>query len=72
LGVVRSRGSRVVTPGATTTYTITVTGPNNTTVTKSATVTVAGTAPASVTSSAETTRREIRRMPDGHPDLSGV
>jgi len=35
LGGVRPRGSRVVTPAATTTYTITATGPNNTTVTKS-------------------------------------
>ena len=70
LGTVRARGSRVLTPGATTTYSITVNGPNNTTVTKSVTVTVAGTTPAAAT--AETAKREIRRMPDGHPDLSGV
>ena len=69
LGVVRSRGSRVLTPPSTTTFTITVTGANNATVTKSVTVTVAGTTP---TAGVETTKHEIRRMPDGHPDLSGV
>jgi len=70
LGRVRPRGSRVVTPAATTTYTITATGPNNTAVTKSVTVTVAGTA--AVTTNAESAKHEIRRMPDGHPDFSGV
>jgi hypothetical protein len=70
LGRVRPRGSRVITPAATTTYTITATGPNNTTVTKSVMVTVAGTVP--VATSAEPSKHEIRRMPDGHPDLSGV
>lgn len=70
VGRVRPRGSRAVTPSATTTYTITATGSNNTTVTKSVTVTVAGAA--AVTAAAEPAKREIRRMPDGHPDLSGV
>jgi hypothetical protein len=70
IGRVRPRGSRVLTPAATTTYTVTATGPNNTTVTKSVTVTVAGTAP--LTTGADPAKHEIRRMPDGHPDLSGV
>ncbi|HUI78629.1 MAG TPA: hypothetical protein VLY24_11950 [Bryobacteraceae bacterium] len=69
LGTVRARGSRVLTPAATTTYTLTVTGPNNTTVAKSVTVTVAG---ASSLATGKSDRREIRRLPDGHPDLSGV
>jgi len=47
-----------VSPTATTTYTLTVGGPNNTTLTSSVTVNVAGTAPASTAA--------------GHPDLSGV
>jgi hypothetical protein len=70
VGVVRPRGSRDLQPPATTTYTLTVRGPNNTVVTKTLTVTVAGTA-ARTAASAEV-KKEVRRMPDGHPDLSGI
>ena len=43
VGKVTARGSRQVFPNATTTYTLTVTGPNNTTLTSTAKVTVSGT-----------------------------
>src|SRR5689334_8592231 len=42
IGRVTARGSRQVFPTATTSYTLTVTGPNNTTLTSSVTVTVSG------------------------------
>jgi hypothetical protein len=58
VGRVTPRGIRQVSPAATTTYTLTVGGPNNTKLTSSVTVNVAGTAPVSVAA--------------GHPDLSGV
>src|SRR3989442_5221714 len=44
-GRVTPRGSRQLTPSATTTYTLTVRGPNNQLLTKAVTVTVAGTTP---------------------------
>lgn len=59
-GRVAARGTRVVNPGSTTTYTLTVAGPNNTSLTQSITINVTGTAPAAVTSKG------------GVPDLSGV
>ena len=59
-GRVTPRGSQAVTPAATTTYTLTVTGPNNQTETRTVTVNVTGNAPVS---SAAATK---------HPDLSGV
>jgi hypothetical protein len=68
-GRVTPRGSKVITPAATTTYTLTARGPNNTTLTKTVTVTVAGTTPVN---SAPTAKKELPRMPDGKPDLSGV
>lgn len=61
VGRVAARGSRQVHPTATTTYVMTVTGPNNTSLTQSVTVTVSGKAsPAAVSSN------------EHHPDLSGV
>src|SRR5438477_123458 len=45
-GRVTPRGSRRLTPAATTTYTLTVRGPNDQMLTKTVTVTVAGTVPA--------------------------
>jgi hypothetical protein len=69
VGAVTPRGSRQVTPKATTRYTLTMKGGPSRTLT----VTVEGTAPAP--SSAATTaagRVGFRRMPDGKPDLSGV
>src|SRR5262249_9168458 len=70
-GRVTPRGSRLVTPKATTTYTLTVGGPNNTTLTKEGTVTVAGTA-AVITGAATAKDKEVRRTADGKPDLTGV
>ena len=67
LGKVTARGTRQVTPAATTTYVLTVAGPNNTSLTKSVTVTVTGEVP--VTSAAAT---NSGRLPDGKPDFSGV
>ncbi len=59
-GRVTPRGSQAVTPTATTTYTLTVTGPNNQTETRQVTVNVAGTVAAAATAAVK------------HPDMSGV
>jgi hypothetical protein len=71
LGRVTPRGSRQVSPTATTTYTLTVRGPNNQVLTKTVTVNVAGAA-ATAAPNVATAVREVPRMPDGKPDLSGV
>jgi hypothetical protein len=71
IGTVTARGTRKITPRATTTYTITVHGPKNTLVTKSITVTVAGTIPVTVAATPEA-KKDVPRMADGKPDLSGV
>jgi hypothetical protein len=68
IGRVTARGTRQVNPLATTTYTLTVGGPNNTTVTQSVTVNVAGAASGA---SVKAPAKEAR-MPDGKPDLTGV
>src|SRR5207249_695978 len=70
-GRVTPRGSRRLTPAATTTYTLTVRGPNDQVLTKTVTVTVAGTVPAASTG-AGVRPSQVQRMPDGKPDLSGV
>ena len=73
IGTVTARGSRQVTPTATTTYTLTVHGPNNQVLTRDVTVTIAGTAPATAKAApTEPTKKEAPRMPDGKPNLSGV
>ena len=74
LGKVTPRGSRQVNPKATTTYTLTVTGPNNTMLTKEVTVTVPGTTPVNAGSASIATaaKREVPRLANGKPDLSGV
>ena len=73
VGRVTPRGSRTVNPAATTTYTLTVTGPpNNTTLTKEVTVNVAGTTPRVISSAAATTAKATPRMADGKPDFTGV
>jgi hypothetical protein len=75
VGKVTPRGSRQVNPKATTTYTLTVTGPNNTVLTKEVTVTVPGTTPvASVAPAADVkdVKKELPRLANGKPDLSGV
>ena len=69
VGKVTARGTRTLTPAATTTYVLTVGGPNNTTLTKNVTVTVTGTAPVP---SAAAPNPKNARLPDGKPDFSGV
>ena len=64
------RGSRQLTPTATTTYTLTVRGPNNQVLTKAVTVTVAGTTPVARADAAA--KKAVPRTADGKPDLSGV
>jgi len=67
------RGEMKVTPAATTTYTLTVTGVNGT-LTRSVTVTVAGTTPvaAAATKEVALTSQPALRTADGKPDLTGV
>ena len=68
VGKVTARGSRQVTPTATTTYVLNVAGPDNATLTKSVTVTVTGRA----ATAAASTPSKAARLPDGKPDFSGV
>lgn len=70
IGRVGARGSRQLTPKATTTYTLTVRGAGDTTLTKTLTVNVAGTKP--VAPIVVESKREIPRTADGKPDLTGV
>lgn len=72
IGRVIPRGSRQVTPKVTTVYTLTVTGPNNTVVTKEVTVTVPGTTAIASAAPAGEAKREVPRLANGKPDLSGV
>jgi hypothetical protein len=72
VGRVTARGSRQVTPTATTTYTLTIGGPNNTKLTSSVTVTVAGTASADAALVRPAASPKDPRMPDGKPDFTGV
>jgi hypothetical protein len=69
IGAVQARGSKDVTPRQTTTYVLTVLGPRNQSITQEVTITIPGTAPLKPVTSA---KREIPRMPDGKPNLSGV
>ena len=71
-GRITARGTRLVTPKATTTYTLTVQGPNNTTLTRDVTITVAGTVPITASAAAANAPRAVPRTADGKPDLSGV
>jgi hypothetical protein len=68
VGRVAARGSRQVFPTGTMTYTLKVSGPNNTILTKTVNVTVAGPA----TTAAKVPAAKDTRMPDGKPDLTGV
>jgi hypothetical protein len=70
VGTVATRGTRRVSPTATTTYTLTANGPNGA-ATRTVTVTVAGTT-ASATQTAARREADIPRLADGKPDLSGV
>jgi hypothetical protein len=74
VGRAAPRGVLKVTPKATTTYTLTVTGTNGT-LTKTATVTVAGTvaaAAATDTGAVDLTKQPAPKTADGKPDLTGV
>ncbi len=71
-GKVAARGIRQVFPAATTTYTLTVNGPNNSVLTKSVTVTVTGSASAAPAKETALANSKDARMPDGKPDLTGV
>lgn len=73
LGRVTPRGVRQLSPARTTTYTLTVRGPNNQVLTRSLTVSVAGASAATEsTAASDAARKEVPRTADGHPDLSGV
>jgi hypothetical protein len=71
IGRATPRGLLKVTPKATTTYTLTVTGVNGT-LTKTVTVTVAGTTPVAAATSAPITSQPAPRTADGKPDFTGV
>jgi hypothetical protein len=73
LGRVAARGVIRVTPSATTTYTLTVLGPNDQKLTRTVTVTIPGTTPLSAEAAAsEAAKRATPRTANGKPDLSGV
>src|SRR5262249_38690212 len=68
LGPVTPRGSRQIKPAATTTYTLSMRGPNNTPITSTVTVTVAGTTPRVVSGDQTSAKKAIARTADGKPD----
>jgi hypothetical protein len=69
-GRVTPRGSRQLTPSATTTYTMTVRGAGDQVLTRSVTVSVAGTTPGAARTDAG--KKPVPRTADGKPDFSGV
>jgi hypothetical protein len=69
IGAVPARGSKEVTPKQTTTYVLMVRGPRDQMLTQEVTVTIPGTTPLKPPASA---KREIPKMPDGKPNLTGV
>ena len=71
VGRATPRGALKVTPKATTTYTLTVTGVNGT-LTKTVTVTVAGTTPIAATPSVPLNQQPAPRTAEGKPDFTGV
>jgi hypothetical protein len=78
LGAVATRGTRTLTPGATTTYTLGVTGPEGR-IAETVTVRVSGSAvpsggatSANAAASTGSNDSSIPRLPGGKPDLSGV
>ena len=71
VGVVLPRGTLRVTPKATTTYTLSVRGPNGP-LTKDVKVTVEGTVESAAASAADGAKKETPRTGDGKPDFTGV
>ena len=71
-GRVTPRGSRQMSPAATTTYTLTVRGPADQVLTKTVTVNVAGTKPLAPGAAAANIKKPAPRTAQGTPDLSGV
>jgi hypothetical protein len=69
IGAVPARGIKVVNPRQTTTYVLKVQGPREQMITQEVTVTIPGTSPLKAVASV---KRELPRMPDGKPNLSGV
>ena len=65
LGKVTARGSRLMTPSATTVYTLTATGAGDTVLTKTVTVTVAGTNAITQAVPTQNASKETPRRPDG-------
>lgn len=72
IGSVTPRGSKQIKPAATTTYTLSMRGANNTPITSTVTVTVAGTAPLAASTDQPGAKKAIARTADGKPDFSGV
>lgn len=72
VGRVTPRGVLQVSPANTTTYTLTVRGPNNQVLTKTVTVNVAGTTAAAESAATAGAKKEVPRTANGHPDLTGV
>jgi hypothetical protein len=72
LGRVTPRGVLQLSPARTTTYTLTVHGPDNQVLTKSVTVNVAGTTLAGSGGTGASGPKEVPRAANGQPDLSGV
>jgi hypothetical protein len=72
LGRVTPRGLLQLSPARTTTYTLTVRGPNNQVLSRQVTVTVAGTTPLATSGETSAAAKEVPRTAAGHPDLSGV
>ncbi|HTC33335.1 MAG TPA: hypothetical protein VK724_08185 [Bryobacteraceae bacterium] len=75
IGKVRPRGTKTLSPSATTTYTLTVHGPKDQVLTQSVTVTVPGTVAVNIAPPSGTpagASQATPRMPDGKPNLTGV
>ncbi|MFZ0786804.1 MAG: hypothetical protein WAM67_13500, partial [Candidatus Acidiferrales bacterium] len=77
VGIVATRDNMMVTPRATTTYTLRVMGFGGKVAdTRSVTVLVAGTTPAPAETAAapdeSLANKPVPHMPDGHPDLNGI
>jgi hypothetical protein len=72
VGVVTPRGTQMVKPSATTTYTISVGRQGQATITKSLIVIVAGTNPVAPAVDQPLAKKAVPRTVDGHPDFTGV